>query len=838
MALPKFLLDRILPRLNISKIIIDGQEDTPHITIEIEAILKNSPINSRWGFGIYSTDEEISSINNLQQLFENSVLNNEIIDLTSSTVLQEKIINENGNTLTSKTFLHKIQNFHLSSKNIIVFYGSWVHEPVTGIINFSDSKAEILYENSQIKSESYLYYIQGTQEIWSGDIQRSSDGLTFLTTEQQPRQLDRYVVKNYKIQNFLVRKQLEKDITSYKQLNETLLNARSKQLLKQDQKKKKYFTDLYLSQKERVSLTFGINFTDIILDNSFFGKDPVLSNELREELFNKSQIVDLKIIKRRVKEEKGSTNRLSDTNKAYILFPGAQEMSIASGKDIDSVFVSSDNIKEINSIATKLREKMRFFNCVDLQKVDLQDSMYQYGIKLEMMDGSRKIILQDIEELQKSITTLKSIYVHLDYFINTRSETLAYTEQQIEDHVKIYVDKIRKYFSIPDLNYVFNSLVSMLSPVSLNLEAFNNFIVLNQNLLSNLQNLIGQKGLLIDNPHIEDEVNNEQNTKNTFFIEYYFSNNIYDFSLHNVKKVEYLPSNANLYFNEFSFSDISFNNKNVIKFGTQPMTTEISPISIAFKKAKKQIGKTETREFSETQKPQFDKIIRQNLLKNINIEINKLHTKETGFKQKKEEEREDRLYEEDLAEMYRYFSSRNVKDKEIDEIFDLYQEYSNEFVSRIQFLQQYDNLTGKETWVDLSRIVNENFVDESGSLICKLSPPTRDYRDTKWQISENIKSIDMHFLLNVGDIDDLKISYTKFFGVEFSPNETPKDLKVGKEEEQKQVSIFDKPPEQQQRTPAQQNTFQEIENRNSIIKENANAQASKINTSTRNWVFK
>lgn len=840
MTIPGFLLDKMFPRMDLSKIIVEGTDENIGLSIEVEILSidkRNSNQIIHSGFGIYSTNDDISNINNLQRYFELSVANRDIVDLSNSINIQEKKVTENDRHLTSKTYLTTLDKFFLNKKNIVVFYGSWIQEPTTGRIDFSKVKAEILFEDGKIKSESYIYLLPGdedtTDRIWDGQIELSNDGLSYTTKEVQPRQLERYTVKNYKIQDFRVRGEIDKSIFDYKEINNKIINARSRQLIQREETKSNYFTDSYISQKENVSLMFGLNFRDIVLHNSLLGKDPTLPLDMRERLYSESKILDLKVVKRKVQETGANNNPISDIRKNVKPKNGFYERVVSSGKDVDNMFVGDETLKEIKNVVKNLQNKMRFFSCLDDTS---NDSMYQYGIEVEIMDGSVKIISQDIRELQDIARVTSEFYNDLEMFINSENSLSLYTESEIENQVNKYFSILRRYFLIQDANEIINKLLSQLSPVAMSLSALNNFIRLCNSLIDNLQNMVGDTKSALSDPHVQEEINVQKNSKNTFSIKHYFKDNVYDTSLNGVKKVEYLPSTAQLYFNEYAFSGLKFDNETEVTKNSsgQPVETLLAPARISYKNAVKEIGKTEQKEYSPAQQEQFDKIIRKNLLNHVNIDISKSYLKDTGLKEKKESERETDVYNQDLFEMYKYFSSTNVSNKEIDEVFDLYDSYKDDFLSRVQFLQDFNSFTGNEAWMDLSNLPNVNLLDTQGAIMCRLKPTRKDYRSSKWRLSEELKTIDMFFILKVESLQDINNSFSSFYGSEFTPRKKNNKVKIKKEEDKKKITLQDA-----ETSPTQRDTIpsSNIEIDSKVAKEKIKSKADVVKKSARNWVL-
>jgi hypothetical protein len=840
MALPDYLLSKMFPRINISKINVEGEQDNIDLSMEIE-VLEPHKTNQRRqvssGFYLYSTDEDISLINNLQTEFESAVSTNSIVDFSYYGQIQEKNIEEGNKKFTSRTFFTKVPKYYVDKKNTIILYGSWFRNITTGKLQFSRVQAEILIQNKEIKSESYIYFLQGTEDIWEGEIATIDGGLVFVTDEAIPRQLDRYLVKNYKIQDFRIRSQLQKVVTDFTEINNKIARSTSRQFVREQ--KKKYFTDLYISQNDQIALLFGINFRDIILENSLLGKDTNVSLEVQNDLFIKSKILELKIVKRRVRTSGKSTSSLTTTKDSVDLFPGSFERMIGNGRDTDSSFSSSETLKENINLFQSMVNKMRFFSCLDTDNSYNQSAQYQYGVKMEIMDGSQKIVLQDMKEMEKTVNDLNIYYNNLSQFIlDPTLEGLLYTESEIANVVDVYLKKLSKYYRLDEYVDIKNKLVSSLTPLNLDLASLENFINLCQTFISNLQNIVGDKTIVFDDPHIIEDSIPVENTKNTFSLEYYFTNHIYDTSLTEMKRIQYLPQSGNSFFNEYDFQSINFQNRlTVSKTSSGKMiSAEVVPLSISYEETslvKDGIQKTVFLD-TEEQKEQFDKVIRKNLLNHVSINIEKIYLKEISSKQAKEKEIEEDIYNEDIAEIYKYFSSTNVKNKEIDEVIIDYAKYEKDFLARMQFLADYNSFTGQETWLGIERLPSQSTINGQGQILCRLKPK-KDYRQTSWAISDNIRLLDTFFVLKVQDVQDLQSSFSSVFSTTYSSSERTTQTQSKQSEESKKIqktitdAIIDSG---NTRKPIQQVDLQQVK-----IKERIDQSFKKITNSIGNKII-
>ena len=750
MTITQAQLQKIAPNVSLSKIIIEGRNGNNKIAVELEKIRPLKIADSQvigTGVAFLSTDEDISLINNLQQQFETKVRNGSgFFDIKDIEVATEKVLQKQEKKFLSKTY-KIIETRSIQENNFVVFYGSWYKDSSSGEYTFSKVQAEVIIQDGKVKSESSLFLLKNepNNTIWDGPIKKSQDQLSYVTDEQQPRQLEKRTVRNYKVQDFRTKDSIAKILVDYQEINNRILNAKKKQILAPKKSRKKYFTESYIVQKQDVSFSFGVDIKQAIVENSFFSKDPQTPDSLKDSLLRNSKIKLLKVLRRKVEEISGNSgNRLTDYRKSVKSFPGHHEVEVANSHETATGFINTGNLKENLSVIPRIEEKMRFFTCVDKDTGKEQNGIYQYGVKIEILDGSYEIVDSDIITLTNNRNALRQIANRLSMIVDKGIVTNIHSEQQIESYVDKYMNILEKYYQLDTaLNSnmdIKNSLVAQLSPITLSVGAFDNFINLHESLISNLEQITKEK--------------------NTIVLEKYFEDNIYDFSLANLKKVEYFPSNNSTFFNEYDFSSLSFSDDSqIIKNSAGvPILTLVPPFSISYEDAVSEMRGQEKRKYGYGKEKSFDRIIRQNIVRHVNIEIAKLNN-----------ERAD--YDPELAEMYKYFSSTNVDNKEIDEVFDLYENYKDDFLASVQYLSDYDYRTSREDWQDLSNLtrIEKQILDRKGYLVCRLAPNRRDYRHTKWNISHNLKSIDVFFMLQVENLEDLIASFSSFYDIGQTP---------------------------------------------------------------------
>lgn len=821
MTLPVKVLEKILPKLSVSRITVEGDEENISLSTEIEVLQSSrTPKNIRekikTKFLILETDENIPTLDFFQRELENS---QEEMDFSES---PEKLVDEYDTQYISKTqtFFEKRP---VNKKNLIIYYGSFIEDEETkqyGLVN-----AEIVFQNGEIKSESNIYFLQGTQEVWTGGVVLSEDNLTYTTDEAPPRQLERYVTKNYKIQDFRIKKSIDKKIADFQQINNDLVNANSRKIVKDKPSKVRYFTDCFVSQKDSVSVIFGINFRQLVLDNSIFGNQSVISDVLKNQILRKSRILNMKILKRKAEYGNKNNHPLTDERHNLQKTKNSEEI-IAQSRDSRNGFLNNDKIKEIKNVVEAFNQKTRFFHCIDRNEQQKPESMYQYGVEIEVLDGSSIIVHQDIKKIRKQIKDLTEMFNELVAFINTDSGSL-YTEAEINRRINDYLVIMNKYFLVGrSVAPYYYTLSAQLSPVNLPADGLLNFINLQETLLYNLNKFLSIEEALVDDPHIEDEVRENKGRK-SILIKKYFDNDVSKAGRTLLKNVEYLPISNNVLFNEFEFEDLSFGSRIEVLRNSSggPETTRIFPRAIYNTDARKERGKVTKKQFgqSEEQKKQFDKTIRQNLLNHINISITKNMLKPSGEDTEPTREQKTDQYNPEVAELYKYFSLTNTEDKIIDEVFELYDKDKAEFFCKIDFLYDFDEQKTEEKWKDLTLLKTTSCLDIDGYILCKLNILNHDKRETKWNISDNIFAKDMYFLIHVRDYKSLQQGYTKLFATEVVPKTPIKPTIV----DNIGISIF-----------AENNVTDQILIQNNVTKEQIKNKANQIKKQVNNAIVK
>jgi hypothetical protein len=124
----------------------------------------------------------------------------------------------------------------------------------------------------------------------------------------------------------------------------------------------------------------------------------------------------MKILRRRI-QKRTILNSLGFQTEAGILFDRDEPMAtIAYGyqNSSDNLFEGSNNeiagVREIGVTLGTETDGLRFFTGIDRSMIDVTDGFYQYGVEVEIEDGTKKYINEIYSNLAASLIDLKKYY--------------------------------------------------------------------------------------------------------------------------------------------------------------------------------------------------------------------------------------------------------------------------------------------------------------------------------------------------------------------------------------------------------------------------------------------
>ena len=247
-----------------------------------------------------------------------------------------------------------------------------------------------------------------------------------------------------------------------------------------------YTTDLYLSRDQNGNsiLMFGFNHLRYMQQNSKFGGlFSRATPELRARLIRQSQILEMSIVRQKVRESRGSTSLGSDeiqyTNEAE------SPVEVVSSYDVDnviqsraryyvpgarnnrSIIVNSDEVVsdhykmfgKIEEIEVENSGRFRMFSAVDANIGSINAGLYKYHIMLRVNDGASSYMAERLQELSLAINVLENYLSIAERSNNYNSRTRRYTvdfinrmsSRRSQESTLPWLAAIVKYIEILDL---------------------------------------------------------------------------------------------------------------------------------------------------------------------------------------------------------------------------------------------------------------------------------------------------------------------------------------------------------------------------------------------------
>jgi len=295
---------------------------------------------------------------------------------------------------------------------------------------------ETVLNNNKVVSESSVFLTVGENgdQVWTGRIEQDPKNKIYYIPGTSPRQILKKVsIPNYKVQDFRDIDRLgalPPDITSakyaFREVQKSLLNGTT---LNFGETTEDYFSPGLTSRDEdgRVSFIFDIDFENLLRNNTVFGA--LLDTPAKEVILKNSRISEMKVYRRRVKRQTTSS-KLGTTIDDISIFNQNEpwEMIAIGAEPLNVRFLSKNSyyggapkvdktkenligvIGEIRRSPTQEHLNIRKFVSLDNSLTDKTFGLYQYGISLEVEDGSVVFLQKSLNELVNSLDVMRGYY--------------------------------------------------------------------------------------------------------------------------------------------------------------------------------------------------------------------------------------------------------------------------------------------------------------------------------------------------------------------------------------------------------------------------------------------
>lgn len=185
------------------------------------------------------------------------------------------------------------------------------------------------------------------------------------------------------------------------------------------EKKESYFSDFFASRTNdgQVNFLFGFNYEKACRNNSRFGSLMERSGEIKDEILAMSQLTSLTVSRRRVTDIQNQ-NRIDTPvkNEPFEKNEKYQEIiTVDTPASQGALFGNTDDgsLREliIDLDPQNQKERIKFFTGNDKNIASSEKGFYQYDVRAEIVDGSKKVLKDKLEILLAARDTLQEYYV-------------------------------------------------------------------------------------------------------------------------------------------------------------------------------------------------------------------------------------------------------------------------------------------------------------------------------------------------------------------------------------------------------------------------------------------
>ena len=325
--------------------------------------------------------------------------------------------------------------------------------------------SDVVINNSQAASTSYTFYDK-TGQIWPGPVHLTDNGQWRTQREEKPSSidLDRISVPNGKLQDFRNIDDIERLSLDFSFIENTLLNQQETKFLTKDRlepaRPQEYFSQMYstIDRDGDSKFYFIVDYEKLVKDHILFGDLMTPSNAvLSNDIMSRSKIQSMRIIRKRVKTGElsrfGTSKTLSDFDST--LPPELVASSYQRGTTLVKFEDDKASLRESN---TTLPREFRAFTGMDKMFGELTDGIYQYGVEIQIDDGSESYIRETINTLIVASNELKNYLLEAttpsmgsyiadnrDPHIDSARET-AGTKGKTSGNFDTYTNRFTQYF--------------------------------------------------------------------------------------------------------------------------------------------------------------------------------------------------------------------------------------------------------------------------------------------------------------------------------------------------------------------------------------------------------
>ena len=300
--------------------------------------------------------------------------------------------------------------------------------------------SEIVIEDSQVAGYSYVYADE-LGEIWDGPVHQDNNGVWKTGDDEtaSSRTLTKTTITNTKIEDFRNVPDIQKKVFDFSRL-ETVLSGITKiqstdtnssnepkavfssvnreyVYLDSFNKKETVFSDMYLSRNSDgdIKFMFGLDFNSILKKNSSLSNLFNSKNKrFKDDAIKNTKLATIKILRRRIKNNIKVDSQKADYDLEKFDINEPDDLVVMSSdiswKNLNNINNKRGSLREVDIEMGQEYESIRYFTGIDKLFSEITDGLYQYGIELEIEDGTIEFVKERLNALELSKREIEQYY--------------------------------------------------------------------------------------------------------------------------------------------------------------------------------------------------------------------------------------------------------------------------------------------------------------------------------------------------------------------------------------------------------------------------------------------
>jgi hypothetical protein len=330
---------------------------------------------------------------------------------------------------------------------------------------------QLVIENSILNPELTIFATEDG-DLWNGAVHVH----TYLDSQATVRKvymegrlhtdtahgiLNKQAVAISNVQDFRIRDQVTKMVADFTNVLETQYSfPEQKQIIDRSMAKNSYFSEIFVTKdtNRNARFFFAFDYGKYVLESSAYADLlSKMSDAVRQQVIDNSQIVKF-MIKRRQVKEKVAHNRLGSPVQNYVLSEETVEEPVILSLDDPNLNEIGLILAEQTSVPGSL---LRYFTGIDTDMALKSDGFYQYFVEIEVLDGFVPIIKQMYSKLANAASdykqyvaltqipgvynaesrkfTVEGMQIFADFFVNNGG---SFTDNLATQAVKEYLDTL------------------------------------------------------------------------------------------------------------------------------------------------------------------------------------------------------------------------------------------------------------------------------------------------------------------------------------------------------------------------------------------------------------